>query len=621
MPVDPEVDERKLRSATAARRRALLMLGVAEVQHIFRRLSPWIQGLFSLALAMAFSMLIEQSKVLDGFEDAVVREVARQRELSTVTPLPGPGDLQIQHLEVSAAARVELLEQRHSVQGVIERLGGVAPIRRGALADLIDDLAGKLGKAGPASAPIVAIDIDIAPLEGGATTPEDRQAMLDAVAKLRERAHVIAVALPRAAGPDGGREQRNTFMQDAGCTRVAGTAAAGADGGPGRNALFFASPRLFHQTGSYPTKYPYKRADDGAAELPPFYPSLGTLIQLQFRNRFAHERPPAVEMPQEAAAQVSAMRQTLTTLCEQAYARPAGGELLEDRMATPAAEGIARAYKERRYSWRLLDDPRLEQRTVEASEPGGWFSDVGQGELERPVLLLGIDGGAGYDKFGVAGIAPQVVSGASLHALQALSLEMQPNLLLEKFAGIGMDVLLALIYALAWSLIKPHLLPLRQSMPVIGNWLVVGVPLLLGAFLIWVCFKWVAIWMGIDFWINPLYIVASLMLGIYVDAWSDSETGTDEERKLRHRLLGLPAAREALRSGFGSRVEGVRFAATSGYAPVTGMDELRVHAEVTRARLGGAALADAVLSAVVRVVVLIAGWWFIFQEIFKVLES
>lgn len=596
------------------------MLGVAEFQHLYRRLSPWIHGLFSLALAMAFSMLIEQSKALDGFEDAVVREVARQRELSSVIPLPLPGELQINHLEVSATTRVELLEQRTSVQGVIERLGGVAPIRRGELAALIDDLADKLKKAGPVSAPIVAIDIDLAPLEGGATTPEERKAMLDAVAKLRERAHVIAVALPRAVGTDGGRSQRNTFMQDAECTRVAG-AAPGANTSPARNALFFASPRLFHQTGSYPTKYPYKRADDNAAELPPFYPSLGTLIQLQFKNRFAHEAPPAAAMPDKVAAEVSAMRQALTALCEQAYAPSSDGELLEDRMATPAAEGIGKAYKERRYSWRLLDDPRLEQRTIEASVSGEWLTNVGPDELERPVLLLGIDGGAGYDKFGIAGIAPQPVSGASLHALQALSLEMQPPLLLEKFAGIGMDVLLALAYALAWYLIKPRLLPVRQSMPAIGSWLVVGVPLLLGGFLIWVCFKWVAIWMGIDFWINPLYIVASLLLGIYVDAWSDSESGTDEERKLRHRLLGLPAAREALRSGFGQRLEGVRFAATSGYAPVTGMDELRVHAEVTRSRLGGAALADAVLSAVVRVAVLIAGWFYIVKEIFKVLES
>jgi len=621
MPGDPEVDEQKLRSATAARRRALLMLGVAEAQHFFRWLSPWIHGLFSLALAMAFSMLIEQSKVLDGFEDAVVREVARQRELSDVIPLPVEGDLQIQHLEVSATARVELLEQRTSVQGVIERLGGVAPIRRGELAALIDDLADKLEKTGPASAPIVAIDIDLAPLEGGATRPEEQKAMLDAVSKLRERAHVIAVTLPRAVGTDGGRSQRNTFMKDADCTRVAGAAPPGANTAPTRNALFFASPRLFHQTGSYPTKYPYKRAVDSAAELPPFYPSLGTLIQLQFKNRFAHEAPAAADMPKDVAAQVSAMRQTLTALCEQAYAPSSNGELLEDRMATPAAEDIGKAYKERRYSWRLLDDPRLEQRTIEASVSGEWLADVRKDELERPVLLLGIDGGAGYDKFGIAGIAPQPVSGASLHALQALSLEMQPPLLLEKFAGIGMDVLLALAYALAWYLIKPWLLPVRESMPVIGNWLVVGVPLLLGGFFIWVCFKWVAIWMGIDFWINPLYIVASLLLGIYVDAWSDSETGTDEERKLRHRLLGLPAAREALRSGFGQRLEGVRFAATSGYAPVTGMDELRVHAEVTRSRLGGAALADAVLSAVVRLGVLIAGWAYIVYEIVKVLES
>jgi hypothetical protein len=622
MPDDSGIDEQMLRAATAARRRALLLLAVAEFQHLFRRMSPWLHGLVGFALAMAFSMLIEQSRVLDGFEDAVVREVARQRELSKVIEPPQPHELQIQQLEISARMRVDTLEQRTDVRQVVERLGGVAPIQRGKLAALINDLSRELPPAAPASAPIVAIDIDLAPLEGGATSPEERTAMLDAIQKLRNSAHVIALVLPRAAG-DGGREQRNAFMQAAECTRVAGKPASVENAEKGRNALFFASPRLFHPTGSYPTKYPYKldSDDDGAAELPPFYPSLGTLIQLQFKHRFAHEPTPPAEMPHEAARQVLSARQTLTALCEQAHAARPDAELLEDRMATSASEKIAQAYKERRYSWRLLDDPRLQHREIDGGGTGSGMSSLGKDELTRPVLLLGIDGGASYDKFGIAGISPEPVSGATLHALQALSLELQPSLLLEKFAGIGMDILLAVVYSLIWFLIKPRLMSVRETMPVIGSWLVVGVPLGIGAALIYACFKVVAIGMGIDFWINPLYIVASLLLGIYVDAWSDSETGTDEERKLRHRLLGLPAARDALRNGFGQRVDGVRFAASSGYAPVTGMDELRVHAEVTRSRLGAAALADAVLSAVLRLVVLIAGWSFIVYEIVKVWRS
>lgn len=629
-------DEPQLRSATAARRRLLLMLGVAELQHASRKLSPVMHWLIGLALAMAGSTLVERLQFLDGFEDAVLREVARQRTLANELSIPGANELQVQQLEISAQARVATLEQRTSVDGVIERLGGVAPIQRGRMADVIKALAAQMPDAGPATAPIFAIDIDLAPLEGGATTGGERDQMLDALTTLRKKAHVIAVVLPRAAGTAGGREERNCFMRQAQCTRVTGATASGDSHcslpstdvtATTHNALFFASPRLFQPTGSYPTKYPYKlkegdRMEGRAGEEtppPPYYPSLGTLIHQQFKHRFSHGLAPTRATDKEEAKLASAKRQTLTALCEQAHAPRPDGELLEDRMATPAAEGIAKAYDDQRYSWRLLDDPRLQHTVIERVDLHDWTSSLDKTALARPVLLLGIDGGASYDKFGIAGISAQPVSGAGLHALQALSIEWQPSPLKQKFAGILVDFGLGLAYSLAWLLLyKPVLLPLRARMPVIGGWLIAGVPLALGVFFTWVCFKVVAIGMGIDLWINPIYIVAGLLLGIYADAWSDSEAGTEEERKLRHRLLGLPAARDALRSGFGQRLDGVRFAATSGYQPVTGMDELRVHAEVVRSRLGTAALTDAVLSAVLRLVVLFAGWGFIFYELYKV---
>ncbi len=610
------------------------MLGVAELQHASRRLSPLMQWLIGLALTMAASTLIERTSFLDGFEDAVVREVARQRTPKEEMAIPRPGELQIQQIEINAQARVSTLEQREGVGGVIERLGGVAPIGRGAMAEVIAALADRLPAAGPATAPVVAIDVDLAPLERGATTEREQELVLLALARLRSKAHVIVVALPRAAGAAGGREERNRFMRQAQCTRVTGAdphAAACPQEGCATNALFFASPRLFQQADSYPTRYPFDLQDPGdmaragtGASLPPYYPSLGTLIHQQFKYRFSHERAPARQVNEDEARRLSWARQALTALCEQAHAQQSDGELLEDRMATPAAQEIAKAYKERRYSWRLLDDPSLRFTSIEsvasiASSPG-----LGAA-LSRPVLLLGIDGGVSYDKFGIAGIAgvsAQSVSGAGLHALQALSIGKEPSPLRQKAAGILVDVGLGVLYWLAWRLLyKPVLLPLRERMPIIGGWLIVGVPLALGVLLAWLCLKVAAIGMEIDLWINPIYIVVGLLLGIYVDAWRDSEAGTEEERKLRDRLLGLPAARDALRSGFGQRVDTLRFSATSGYPTVTGMDELRVHAEVVRSRLGSAALADAVLSAVVRVVVLVSGWSLIVWDLIKVGSS
>jgi hypothetical protein len=496
------------------------------------------------------------------------------------------------------------------------------------MAELLLALAERLPPAEPGGGRVLAIDIDLAPLEGEATPTFDREQMLKALDKLREKAHVIVIVLPRPAGASGAREARNQFMTQVGCTRLSPVAASPS----GRHALFFASPRLFQSTGSYPTKYPYEldRDSKGAAgnadgerALPPHYPSLGTLMHLQFTHRFAHDQVPVAAMESERNAEVSSARQTLTALCEQAHAAQPGGELLEDRMASSAtAQDIAKAYQQRRYSWRLLDDPSLQHTVVERTKTSGWASDLGEGVLDRPVLLLGIDGGAGHDKFGIAGISAQPISGAGLHALQALSIGTRPSPLLDKLAGIGVDLLLGLIYWLAWDkLFKHRLIRLRQNMPVIGGWLIVGVPLVLGLGLTWVCFKVAAVAMGIDLWVNPIYIVASLLLVIYVDAWSASEPADEEEQRLRSRLLGLPAARDALRSGFGSRVERMHFAASSSSFPITGMNELRVQAEVVRSRLGSAALADAVLSAVLRLVVLCAGWGLIVHELIKAWRS
>lgn len=632
MPASSTGSEPKPRSEAAARRRLLLILLVAEVQRALEKLSPLIHWAFGLALAMAASQLIESLRFFDSFEDLIVREVARQRELEASFELPQPHELQVQQIEVSAQARVASLEQREGVGQVVERLGGVAPIRRGAMAEVITELAKRLPAPSPDRPRIVAIDVDLAPLEGGATTGEERQQMLQALTRLREKAHVLVIVLPRPASPAQLREDRNAFMRDAQCTRL-GAGAAPPPGGT-LHALFFASPRLFQQAGSYPTKYPHRLGADagdteaarqvlGAGELPPYYPALGNLIHLQFTHRLPHVPEVAANVPQAQADERLAARLAMTTLCEQAYAPGPGGTLLEDHMDTPAAATIAKAYREQRFSWRLLDDPRLQHTTIDGADSLRRPDEVHDALFERPVLLLGIDGGASYDKFGIAGIVDQEVSGASLHALQALSISKPVSPLWEKVIGILLDALLGIAYALAWFLIyhKLGLKALRTRMPVLGGWLVAGVPLALGVFLTWLCFKVVAIGMGVDLWINPIYIVAGLLLGIYVDAWNDSEPGGEDEQRVRHRMLGLPAAREALRSGFGQRIEPAQFAPSSGYSTITGLDELRAHAAVVRKRLGPMALADAVLSAVLRVIVLCWGWALIAYELFKVGSS
>lgn len=569
-----------------------------------------------------------------------MREIARLRTLQSSLAVPAAGTLQITHLELSAQMRVSKLEQQTDVKPILDRLGGVAPINRGEMANVVSALAERLKAVkhdAGSPTPIVAFDIDLAPLEGGVTTDRQRNEMIRAITNLREHAHVIAVVLPRSDKDALGHNARNCFMIQAQCTRLNGGTAAVAAAAPScetstplpetAKALFFASPRLFHQPGSHPNRYPYKlnaaaaeekaKGTPWASRLPPYFPSLGTAIQQQHHYEFAHAANSATRHGIEGNDALNA-RQTLTALCEQAHAPAAGGELLEDWMSTPLSRAIIDSYDQRRLSWRLLDDPRLNHTTVDGLLSITSTNGLSDGFFGGPVLLVGIDGGAAYDKFSVAGIAPQAVSGAGIHALQALSIGVQSPLA-EKLWGIFVDVVLSAAYSLLWYWAYRWLRPLRQKMPVVGGWLVAATPLFIGGLLVWACVRFVIVGMNVDLWINPIYIIAGLLIGIYVDAWNDAErdsqaaVGASESHS---GLYGLGAAREALRSGFGQRLDSVRFAVTSGYHSITGMDDLRIRAQAVRSQLGAAALADALLSALLRVVVLLVGWFLILKDLF-----
>lgn len=563
-----------------------------------------------------------------------MREIARLRTLEHDLKVPASDSLRITHLELSAQLRVGTLEQPTDVKAVLDRLGGVAPIDRGKMADVVSALAVRLASAPARSTPVVAFDVDLTPLEEGVTTGAQRDAMIRAITELRQHAHVIAVVLPRNEADAEAKKVRNCFMVQTQCTRLAGGVAAPTSHcGPvppladTAKALFFASPRLFHQPGGHPNKYPYKlkagvldeenKRTTWASRLPPYFPLLGTAMQQQDRFKFSHLGDSIMAKGVDPDAALNS-RRTLTALCEQAHAPAAGGELLEDWMSTPSSQAIAEAYSQSRLSWRLLDDPRLQHTTIDTLASITSADALRDEFFSGPVLLVGIDGGAAYDKFSVAGIAPQAVSGAGIHALQALSIGVQSPLS-EKLWGIAVDVALAAAYSALWYGAYKWLRPLKQKMPTVGGWLIAAMPLLIGGGLVWLCLKVVVVGMGVDLWINPVYIVAGLLIGIYVDAWNDAgrdgqAAGSSPESP--SGLYGLGAAREALRSGFGLRLDSVRFAVTSGYHSITGMDDLRVRARAVRSQLGAAALADALLSALLRVVVLVVGWFWILEQLF-----
>lgn len=583
-------------------------------------------GLPAALVLLALSAIIAHFKPLATLDAWMMGDIAARRSALEASLEIGP-EMQLEQLEIAASARVAELEQKNvRVASEVARVGGVAPIDRAEMAKALRSVASGLAKTAaerkhPA---IVAIDVDLAPLGQGATPPTAVEAMHGAITELRQYAHVIAVVLPRSEVAS--RLERNAFMTQAQCTRQIGRSASETP----PYGLYFASARLFHRAGEPPLAFPYalKQCDDDDAL--PIFPSLGTLMHL----RHGTQTGPSCGTPWDRLVRwlkdaPPPRQRTLTALCEQAHdAQGTGsdGMLLEDRFSEKKpADTLLEPYKQLMFNWRLLDSTQLGYTivpTVQELETTVAFAttlpaDKTGSDLHPKVLLLGIDGGARHDKFDIAGVSPEPVSGAALHGLQALSV----GTVLSGSAWIGLayDVAVGLLFAIFWALLSPLLARWRGAMPTLGGWVTALAPAGLAFLFIWGSMEAAAWLLEADLWLNPAYLILGLALDAYLEGWrqarrineSNKDPKAHPAQAGRWFLFGADIALNSLRRGYGARVHWVDIFLATGQGELLAAGA--AHYEGSR----GWEMADTVLSALLRVTVLVVGLSLVVHQLWK----
>jgi hypothetical protein len=575
----------------------------------------------AFVLFLALSAIFSHFKPLAFFDAWVMGEIAALRTVTDAARADATA-LQIEQLEIGPEARVARFEQKdvHAGSEVV-RVGGVAPIDREQMAESLRDVAAALAATAvsspPALPPIVAVDVDLAPLGRGATPQQHVDAMHHALDALREHAHVIAVVLPRLEVSS--RLERNAFMAKS-CTGHAEAMASrrsapqtqptAPQGTPPRHGLHFASARLFHRAGEPPMAFPHEmtKTDEADNTWPPIFPSLGTLIDLRHRIDAMPSDGPWARLMRWFGVddRAGSALLTLTALCEQARRANLEGadtRLLEDRFLdknTPASDEFAR-YEQLFFNWRLLDSTQMRYTvvpTVDDLVPAVLAGAPMRDEPRRRVLLIGIDGGARHDKFDIAGISAEPVSGAALHGLQALSID--TRLAESSWVGLLFDVAVGLSFVLVWSLLSPLLSRSQKVMPTLAGWCTAVAPAVLAGLFIVGSVHAAAALLETDLWLNPAYLIVGLALDAYLEAWRQARPHASPGRAGRW-MFGVDSALAALRRGYGARVRrvGVFFTMKRG--------EWRSTRQAVYEPSRGFALADELLCTLLRLTVLAVG--------------
>ncbi len=492
-----------------------------------------------LVLLTALTFIAHELHWPPDFDATMLSKVSRMR--SEKSQLAAMGDEPwIALLEFTAESRIGTLEYKGDLlPAEIARLGGVRPIDRTALALALEQLARRLNASPrpPAARcpppgcrrPLVAIDIDVAPLE----SQPDASRMRNALSALRETADVVAITLSRSG--EKGRQERFDFMRN-GCTRRAmspgrpgessgapGPVAAGSEPPDHalRGGLFFASSNLLADAGQPVYSYPFrrKRAAAPGAFTSPLFPSLGNLIYAH-RCLSSADNAGCVLSPAEAA-------EALTAYCEAAHQEVATpSRFPEDEIVDQprlAVEAIAHQYSTALMNSRLQNSLWLRESIVpsvpvSASAPRSAmlpsFDAVGAHLINSPVVLVSVDGGAGHDKHPTASGGLDPSTGALLHAVTALS-GRQPLDPASKVSFL-LDFGFGSIFVLLWAVVKPlpklHIVKsLRLSLlAAVLLPLVIAMSLACGSlYVATVLLEW-------DRWFNPLLLIGGLLLHAYI---------------------------------------------------------------------------------------------------------
>lgn len=466
---------------------------------------------------------------------------------------------------LDAFARVNELEMDSGGldKKLIDRVAGARPIDRCKFAGAISSLADQLMKPENSQyLKVVGLDVDIAPVADKARDHECNTSMAIAVEKLRQYVTVVAIVMDRES--EELRKVRNSFYGKGGidCTLPATVKESKIMPEPSAATyrlkhLYLASPRVFHSTYSYPIEFPSEAKAGVSHEAsvswqPPadtVFPSLSNLLlATAFRSGDAYLK-------------------SATMLCEQALMQTESREsrqdqmLLEDRIGERFPDKCSESsgddaclkfsldrYKSRPVNWRWIQTDDVHVYSLsELTDLSNYKLRPDNDFFSAAALILGVDGGAGYDKF--AGTL-DAIPGAALHALQAVSVEDASHVLyLQSVWALLADFAVGLAFLFAWksvSLLLDWGLPGTATRQLLKLVLPVALAVLLG----WFCLDRLAPFLlNLNIWANPLYLLAGLVLHAYVEG---AEGGHEESEDAEHEgpdfTFGVGAAWDRWRS-------------------------------------------------------------------------
>lgn len=505
--------------------------------HVFGHL-PAIVWLTLLTAALHPLHLFER---LDGVMMRWVVQGYLEQETSEVALAAAHQRIGV--LEVSGAMRLGLLEQTGGSAfdpDTVKRLEGIRPVNRGAMADLLERLALRLGQL-PPEARVLAIDVDLAPLDDSQDELELRQRVIDALAHLRRHAQVVVIAMDRVTPPM--RHARDEFMQRAQCTRLARASVPTTSSSTPPHGLYFASSWLFQRAGGYPMRFPTDLLrGQPSVELPPKFPTLGTLVHLLRKPVGAFDSSDDPD------------RMTLTALCEHAWSSGAAGSaILGDRIeAVPnATRDLIAHYDTAWFNWTLQNSHLFGPHQItslnaiapasnnEALPRAGEMA-LDDDDLGTPLLVLSIRGAGTNDRFGGASTGVRSFSGAWLHSLQAASLA-QP-LVAANVSGALTDFGIGLLFVCLWAGVAPWLQRLEMVAPRIGSFAAAMIPLTIAALLVglsgWLATRLMYHW---DIWFNPVLVIVGLALHTYLQRRDEPSVHADWSFGVRDSLAAWRA--------------------------------------------------------------------------------
>jgi hypothetical protein len=321
-----------------------------------------------------------------------------------------------------------VLKQQPAAE-TLNRLGYAWPIDRLRLARALK----ALGDAPlPRKDTVLALDVDVAPLESGgspscqaAASPQaehEIEAMADAISALRHRfGTVIVVALPRDSCHE--RNVRREFFRQVNCT-------LGTDGlVPGMAPLYLASARLELDDRGQVSDYlgELTRPHDA---LPREFPSLGNLLRLADAN------------PKQAALDV------LESQCRAVTAAGDDPALTEERSGwVDDAEG----YQREMIDWDVIADGDIVQSPLQLQSDAALFDPAALAAFGSKRIVIALDGGSLGDRHRTPAFPS--VNGAVLHAAVAASAKREAN----AGAAVLADVVAGLLFLSSWSILDMKL--------------------------------------------------------------------------------------------------------------------------------------------------------------------